>query len=66
MRISRASRIWWPIADYRRMFRALFAGRRTVGLAWSGGFPRTGQVERTAGLIGVPAVAARGAGYASS
>jgi tetratricopeptide (TPR) repeat protein len=36
--------------DYRRMFKALFAGRKTVGIAWSGGFPRTGQVERTAGL----------------
>jgi hypothetical protein len=36
--------------DYRRMFRHLFNGRRTIGIAWSGGFPRTGQVERTAGL----------------
>lgn len=40
------------VADhrYRQMFRAMLGGRRTVGIAWSGGFPRTGQVERTAGL----------------
>ncbi len=39
---------------YRSMFRALFdalAGqRRVIGIAWSGGFPRTGQFERTAGV----------------
>jgi tetratricopeptide (TPR) repeat protein len=39
-----------PNADYVRMFRSLLGNRRTIGLAWSGGFPRTGQVERTAGL----------------
>lgn len=37
-------------ADYRAMFRALFGGRKTVGIAWSGGFPRTGQTERAAGV----------------
>ena len=36
--------------EYRRMFRELFHAKRVIGLAWSGGFPRTGQVERTAGL----------------
>jgi len=36
--------------SYRAMFKALFAGRRTVGLAWSGGFPRTGQEQRSAGI----------------
>ena len=36
--------------EYRAMFRALFGEKRVIGLAWSGGFPRTGQVERTAGL----------------
>lgn len=32
-------------ADYRRMFRALFDGwgKPVIGLAWSGGLPRTGQ-----------------------
>jgi tetratricopeptide (TPR) repeat protein len=35
---------------YRRMFRAFLGEQRTIGIAWSGGFPRTGQVERTAGL----------------
>jgi len=39
-----------PNPDYVRMFKQLFAGKRMMGLAWSGGFPRTGQVERTAGL----------------
>ncbi len=39
-----------PRAEYVRMFKGLFAGRRTVGLAWSGGFPRTGSFERSAGL----------------
>ena len=39
-----------PNADYVRMFKAMLAGRRTIGIAWSGGFPRTGQVERSAGL----------------
>ena len=40
------------IADegYRSMFRDLFGGQRTVGLAWSGGLPRTGQEPRAAGL----------------
>jgi hypothetical protein len=32
------------------MFRELFAGQRTIGLAWSGGLPRTGVEPRTAGL----------------
>jgi tetratricopeptide (TPR) repeat protein len=39
-----------PNPDYLRMFRELFGNRRMVGVAWSGGYPRTGQVERTAGL----------------
>ena len=39
-----------PNPDYVRMFKSLLGGKRTIGLAWSGGFPRTGQVERTAGL----------------
>lgn len=39
-----------PRDDYVRMFKSLFAGKRTIGLAWSGGLPRTGQEPRTAGL----------------
>lgn len=39
-----------PNEGYRAMFRALFAGKRTVALAWSGGFPRTGQEQRAAGV----------------
>lgn len=36
----------------RRMFRTYFEtlGKRVVGLAWSGGYPRTGLVERSAGV----------------
>ena len=44
-----------PSPEYVSMFRRLFesfGATRVVGLAWSGGFPRTGQVERTAGLGG--------------
>jgi tetratricopeptide (TPR) repeat protein len=39
-----------PNESYRQMFKTLFGKRRTIGLAWSGGFPRTGSVERSAGL----------------
>jgi hypothetical protein len=35
--------------EYVRMFRSLL-GEGVVGLAWSGGFLRTGSVQRTAGL----------------
>jgi tetratricopeptide (TPR) repeat protein len=35
---------------YRAMFREYFDGQRVIGLAWSGGFPRTGLEQRTAGL----------------
>lgn len=39
-----------PNPDYVRMFRAMFGDQKVIGLAWSGGFPRTGAVERAAGL----------------
>lgn len=39
-----------PREDYVEMFRALLGPRRTIGLAWSGGFLRTGLEARTAGL----------------
>jgi len=39
-----------PNAEYVGMFKELFGGQRTIGLAWSGGLPRTGIEPRTAGL----------------
>ena len=39
-----------PNQEYVGMFRDLFAGQRVIGLAWSGGLPRTGQEQRAAGL----------------
>jgi ADP-heptose:LPS heptosyltransferase len=32
------------------MFKSLFGGKRAIGIAWSGGLPRTGLEPRTAGL----------------
>jgi ADP-heptose:LPS heptosyltransferase len=32
------------------MFREFFGGQKVIGLAWSGGLPRTGQAQRNAGL----------------
>lgn len=39
-----------PNQEYVSMFRDLFAGQRVIGLAWSGGLPRTGMEQRAAGL----------------
>jgi hypothetical protein len=39
-----------PNQEYVGMFKELFGGQRTIGLAWSGGLPRTGLEPRTAGL----------------
>jgi tetratricopeptide (TPR) repeat protein len=39
-----------PNQEYVGMFRELFGGQRVVGLAWSGGLPRTGMEHRAAGL----------------
>ena len=39
-----------PRDDYVRMFKGLFGGKRTIGLAWSGGLLRTGEGPRSAGL----------------
>jgi hypothetical protein len=39
-----------PNQEYVSMFRELFAGQKVIGLAWSGGLPRTGVEPRTAGL----------------
>ncbi|HEY1326262.1 MAG TPA: hypothetical protein VGI14_04945 [Casimicrobiaceae bacterium] len=39
-----------PNNEYVSMFKDLFGGQRTIGIAWSGGLPRTGQEPRAAGL----------------
>jgi hypothetical protein len=39
-----------PNQGYVEMFRELFGGQRVIGLAWSGGLPRTGMEPRMAGL----------------
>lgn len=39
-----------PNQEYVGMFRELFGGQRMVGIAWSGGLPRTGMEQRAAGL----------------
>jgi len=36
--------------ELRRMFRAYFSERPIVGIAWSGGLPRTGMEQRKAGI----------------
>lgn len=39
-----------PDPENTRMFRERFKGKKVIGLAWSGGLPRTGQEPRNAGL----------------
>jgi tetratricopeptide (TPR) repeat protein len=39
-----------PNQEYVGMFRELFGGQKVIGLAWSGGLPRTGIEHRAAGL----------------
>ena len=39
-----------PNQEYVGMFRELFGGQMVIGLAWSGGLPRTGMEHRAAGL----------------
>jgi tetratricopeptide (TPR) repeat protein len=39
-----------PNQEYVGMFRELFGGQKVIGLAWSGGLPRTGMEQRFAGL----------------
>jgi hypothetical protein len=39
-----------PNQEYVGMFKEMFVGQRVIGLAWSGGLPRTGLEPRTAGL----------------
>lgn len=49
-----------PNPDYVAMFKAMFAGKRVIGLAWSGGLPRTGQEQRKAGLTAFAPLIRRG------
>jgi tetratricopeptide (TPR) repeat protein len=53
-----------PDPDYVRMFKALLRPG-TVGLAWSGGLPRTGVEPRTAGLSAFLPLVRRGGHYLS-
>lgn len=39
-----------PNQAYVDMFREYFGGQKVIGLAWSGGLPRTGMTHRQAGL----------------
>lgn len=39
-----------PNQEYVGMFRELFGGQKVIGIAWSGGLPRTGMEHRAAGL----------------
>lgn len=39
-----------PNQEYVGMFKELLGGQRTIGIAWSGGLPRTGMEPRAAGL----------------
>jgi tetratricopeptide (TPR) repeat protein len=55
-----------PNQAYVEMFRELFGGQKVIGLAWSGGLPRTGQAHRLAGLNAfLPLVRRGGAEFVS-
>jgi tetratricopeptide (TPR) repeat protein len=54
-----------PDADDVEMFRHRFGGRKIIGLAWSGGLPRTGQEPRDAGLNAFLPLLKRGGEYLS-
>jgi hypothetical protein len=55
-----------PNQAYVNMFRELFDGQKVIGLAWSGGLPRTGMVHRSAGLNAfLPLVRRGGAEFVS-
>jgi ADP-heptose:LPS heptosyltransferase len=51
--------------DLRTMFRALFGEKKVIGLAWSGGLPRTGESERLAGLNAFLPLVKRGGTFLS-
>ena len=54
-----------PRDDYVQMFKSLLGGKRTIGLAWSGGFARTGLEPRTAGLNAFLPLLRRGGQFVS-
>jgi hypothetical protein len=55
-----------PNSEYVSMFRELFGGQKVIGLAWSGGLPRTGMDHRAAGLNAfLPLVRRGGAEFVS-
>lgn len=47
------------------MFRERFKGRKVIGLAWSGGLPRTGMEPRAAGLLSFLPLMKKGGEYLS-
>lgn len=54
-----------PNSEDVRMFRERFRGRKIVGLAWSGGLPRTGKEPRDAGLNAFVPLLKRGGEFLS-
>ena len=54
-----------PNLEDVQMFRDRFRGRKVIGLAWSGGLPRTGQEPRAAGLNAFLPLLKRGGDYLS-
>ncbi len=54
-----------PDAEDVAMFRERFKGRKMIGLAWSGGLPRTGKEPRNAGLNAFLPLLKRGGEYLS-
>jgi tetratricopeptide (TPR) repeat protein len=54
-----------PNQEDVRMFRSRFEGRKIIGLAWSGGLPRTGKEPRAAGLSAFLPLMKRGGEYLS-
>jgi ADP-heptose:LPS heptosyltransferase len=54
-----------PNPEDVQMFRDRFKGKKVIGLAWSGGLPRTGQEPRAAGLNAFLPLLKRGGTYLS-
>lgn len=53
-----------PNPDYVRMFKALL-GENAIGIAWSGGLPRTGMEQRKAGLFSFISLLRKGGNFVS-
>ena len=54
-----------PDVENTEMFRERFKGKKMIGLAWSGGLPRTGKEPRDAGLNAFLPLLKRGGEYLS-